>query len=372
MLSAPPVLIYDLLWLSFVVCLFPLFVCIAYGRVISFKRRYIVQMLQGNTFDAYKKAHAFQPSASPTQILESLFGPQYTVRSYVLPLIVDALVSAAGLVLFLVRVAPQHFGGQVAQIDRIPQPFFYGIAGGFLWGLYDLLRRFQEADLTPVCLCYVTMRIFIVGILSCILSVVFSEQMTPLIAFALGAFPVQTLWRFLKIQAKDKIKLSEEEGVPTKADLNVLPGMTKRTIEQLDRLSIENIEQLAYTNPVKLLAQTNLDWELILNMVDQAVLGSYIGAERIDILRPAGIRGATDLAALYDGITCNITEANTKSERLLGESALRLGLSRDYLESVLRNVVSCPQVRFIRCLKGDMNRWTQLTVMPQLEASAAA
>ena len=339
---------------------------------MSFKRRYIEQMLEGRTFDTYKNAHAFQSSASIAQILESLFGPQYTERSYILPLTVDALVSAAGLMLFLVKVAPEHFGGRVAQIDQIPPAFFYGIAGGFLWGLYDLLRRFQEADLTPVCLCYVTMRIFIVAILSCILSVVFSEQMTPLIAFALGAFPVQTLLRFLKIQAKDKIKLSEEEAVPAKPDLNLLPGMTKRTFEQLDRLCIENIEQLAYTNPVKLLVQTNLDWELILNMVDQAVLGSYIGGDKIDILRPMGIRGATDLASLYDGITCNSSEANTRSERLLAEATLKLGLSRYSFESVLQNVSWCPQVRFIRCLQGDMNRWAQLTEVPQIETPAAA
>ncbi len=364
MFIVPPIWVQNSLWLSFIVCLFPLFFCIAYWSVLRFKKRYIEHILHGGeAFEFYKRAHGFPADADVEPVIKSLFGHQYRILSYAIPIIVGAMAYAGCLMLFLLKVAPQHFGGPVAKIEVIPDAFFYGVAGAFLWGLYDLIRRFQEADLSPVCLCYITLRVFIVGVLSWVLPVVFRKELTPLIAFALGVFPVQELKSFLTWLVK--IFLSARLGKmfpPIENDAKVvdhvslLQGATKRTIEQLDRLCIESAAQLAQTDPVKLLVETNIDWDLILDLVDQAVLFMYIGAG-MDKLRSMGIRCATELASLYDCDTRNRTEAIRKAVLLLEE--LDPHLSAASLESVGQTVFSSPQVCFIRCLRGEMNRGTR-------------
>ena len=367
MVTIPHTWVQNSLWLCFIVCLFPLLICLAYRRTLAFKRRHIERILQGRTFESYKSAHAFQADASVSEVIESLFGSQYTVRSYVFPVVVNALTCVGSLALFLIKVAPGYFGGPVVGVSDMNNVFFYGLAGAFLWSLYDLIRRFEEADLVPESLCYFTLRMFIVAVLSCTLRVVFSENFSPLVAFALGAFPVGSLLSFLKHQAKTKIDLSESEALATDPDLPNLQGISQRTFEQLDRLCIDRIDQLAHTNPIKLLVGTNIDWELILDLIDQAILYAYLG-DGVAKLRPMGIRGASDLSSLYEGVTCDFGQAVRKARPLAQEAASKLGLSGDDFVNVAQNIFWCPQVQFIRCLRGEANRWTQY--VGQLESAA--
>jgi hypothetical protein len=60
---------------------------------------------------------------------------------------------------------------------------------------------------------------------------------------------------------------------------------------------IDSIESLAFADPVRLLFRTNIEWNVILDLVDQAILVHYVGEKTL--LLSVKVSGAIDFASLY-------------------------------------------------------------------------
>ena len=86
-------------------------------------------------------------------------------------------------------------------------------------------------------------------------------------------------------------------------------------IDRLNEAGISNVQQLAFTDPLRLLVRTNLDWKVILDLVDQAFLALYVGAKIVE-LRSLGIRGAVELSGAREN-----SDLKPLIAKVLGRSA---------------------------------------------------
>jgi hypothetical protein len=95
-------------------------------------------------------------------------------------------------------------------------------------------------------------------------------------------------------------------------DLELVQGLTRRIRDRLYDEDIDSVQSLAFTDPVRLLFRTNIEWNVILDLVDQAMLINVVGS-KIDVLRPMSVRGAIEIASLYEqAVAPEAAEAEVK------------------------------------------------------------
>jgi hypothetical protein len=96
-----------------------------------------------------------------------------------------------------------------------------------------------------------------------------------------------------------------------------------------------------------LLLRTNIAWAAILDLIDQALLFIYVDSG-IEKLRPIGIRGSIELAAVYDRFSvAGDAAAKEESEREIAMIAGRLGLNREEALNLILTFFEDIQVNLI-------------------------
>ena len=323
--------------------------CISYRRRLKYRKLEIERILKGGTLSAY--ANAFS-GASPTETVERLFQLYYAWQTYILSISLNILVSCGACAAILMRFGWQFgFPDIEARVAYMPLSSAAALAGAFVWGLYDIMQRYETVDLSPVSLHYVWLRMLIVAALAPLVSLPAADSLHPLIGFAIGAFPLSALQDFVKRQAKDRGLSSSAE--PTEAPtLNLLQGMTDGMLDRLLNEGYEGIQQLANTDPFKLLLKTNLDWKTVLDLIDQSILFDYTGPKGTT-LRAIGIRGSIELATIQQNLNSNKLHEVAEGSKLIALVAGKLGEDEAGVRNLVKNAFEDVQVNLVWDLWGD-------------------
>jgi hypothetical protein len=108
---------------------------------------------------------------------------------------------------------------------------------------------------------------------------------------------------------------------PTEASsLHLLQGGTPEVISRLREEGISSCQQLSLADPVELFVKTNLQWHVILDLIDQALLYTYVG-QKIEKLRELGVRSAMEIAALYEMLESEEAGEKSRGKKMLTECA---------------------------------------------------
>jgi hypothetical protein len=355
-----------LLWLIVAIpAIFLIFVhadyrSILWGRCVDIKRI----LGRGDTFKAYLKAFDSasdaedrpncQTKAAVDKTIEDFFYRKYGKGKYYFPLAANALVSAAFVAMAILR-SGFHMGLpiQLEQAIRgLPAETVVGLAGGFVWGIYDILVKYQAMELSPVDLHMIWLRMLIASILAPIVSKPFADSLKLAVAFAIGAFPVRQLFDFVSNQAKDRLKLGQTELPKEKSTLRKLHDLSEDMVDRLENEGFESASQLATADPIKLLLRTNIEWKTILDIIDQAILFDYFGEDK-ELLRPMGIRGATDLASIQDDLISEDSKVRELAEKLVGLIAGKLTQNETVIRYAIVYTYNDVQADFVWHLWGD-------------------
>ncbi|MGO9269227.1 MAG: hypothetical protein ACLQOO_03035 [Terriglobia bacterium] len=251
--------------------------------------------------------------------------------------------------------ADAHFGPSDVQglVAGIPASTVAGLAGAFFWGAYEAIRRYNAADLSPVSLHVIWLRSLIAAVLGPLVTTPLKPDAALLVAFMLGAFPLQTTLDFFEGQAKKKLDLTATADPAQLPNLHNIQGATATVITALSEIGIESTQHLAYADPMRLLLKTNIEWKAILDIMDQSFLFNYVG-EKIGDLRSIGIRGGIELAALgedlADGPEPTRICANTMVDRL----AAILGQTPEGIKNLVEMFHEDSQLNLIWDLWGDL------------------
>jgi hypothetical protein len=129
----------------------------------------------------------------------------------------------------------------------------------------------------------------------------FNESISLLLSFSIGGFPLFTIKKFLQgivnkfLSKETKVKLDEEIEEVDFKDLDGLHYIHAKRLQEENILCNCN---LAFCDPILLYMRTNLEWKVILDLIDQSILHIYVH-ENLPKLRKVGIRGAIEAANLY-------------------------------------------------------------------------
>jgi hypothetical protein len=296
-----------------------------------FSRGRDVQALPGET----EEAHLTRLRGTFDQVFEKEFGREYSQTHYFTSFLLGSVFSA--LVVFsLVR---ENLGPPV-----IPDPIKFALLGGLFWSIWSLVRGYSVTDLVPSTFYWVIFRYVLAVSLGLLANVLFAEPYANFGAFVFSTLPVGETIRFLRTRLSQFVPAATlQEGQPP---LEKLQGMERTIMDKLEELGISTTQELAYLDPLALLFRTNIPPKVLIDWINQALLYNYVG-DVLERLRVRGIRGAIDLAALFDGAE----EAGNRAN-LLGHIAQALGIDVIELGNLIKNLYRDNQVQLVREILG--------------------
>ena len=289
------------------------------------------------------------------QFLAEQFWHFHGWSRYAIPLIAVMLLS--GLMLYfsglwiearLIRVA----GSAPSLLDRIDPPFVMALWGAFVWSLNEIWSRRVSGDLTPIELFDVAVRFVVAIPIGYAFSLLVFETVPSLAAFVASAFPLRDARQLLRKQALKK--LGEDASgsaarVSGKSLGDVVTGMGNDTIVRLQELNIETFQDLAYTDPIRLMVKTGVPIQLVLAWIDQALLAVYLAPHK-ETFNRLGMPCALDVREFYLNhlITAAGAEApNWRTDPAVTALATEMKVAVDSLPQPLRSIYEDPQVKFL-------------------------
>lgn len=240
--------------------------------------------------------------------VEGSFATAFHVETYRLPLILVTIAMVVGWVLFFFSGGPdamwkladsRNISNFFVDLQNV-HPVIFGFLGAFFFSLRTLTHRFFTADLKASVFMHIAVHIWIVMILTLVLSVVWttisSQESGPewgllAICFIAGIIPEVALDL---IQKTCKTFLGRFRVVSdTDMPLTKIQGLNVWHQARLAEEGIDNVQNLAESDITSLLANTRLGVTRLLDWIDQALLCIHVG-EDFDRYCKAGIHTATE------------------------------------------------------------------------------
>jgi hypothetical protein len=345
-----------ILWIvALIPAMFYLFLFRAFRPVLAGRRKEIRSIMsRGGTFKEYLRTFGSVADQDCEKTLDGLFFQTFGRTKYYFPLAILSLVSLMAMVVVLTRAGfdlgiPDLLSNRIHQLGL---KVIAGLGGAFIWGTYDALRRYESIDLAPADLHYISLRLVLAPILAPMVTAAFTDSLQSVIAFGIGTFPVATLLNFVKGQARTKLNitgLSEPAEGPT---LQYIQGITPTMLQRLQDSGFESVEHLAGADPIKMLLKTNIEWKVILDLMDQAILFGYVG-EKLALLRPLGIRGAIELATIQDSLESDHAQEARRARNLVSYASKVLEQDESAVLNMIKDTYEDVQVNFLWSLWGD-------------------
>lgn len=344
-MTNPTVLLVLAAFPSFVLLL----VFINYRVLLNRKGQEASQLLREETIKSYTILYgSLIPGKSGA--------PYHGVPSFMLPLTATMLLAWAFAAHFVLYGGVFHPAGvETSTGPTLPATVAAGMLGAYLWVLYDLIDRYARIDLNPRSLYGAFLRLALGGALGYLIGGTLKPPVDVLVSFAIAALPVDTLRKYLRQTAQDKIGIKPHERPTEQPNLHLVQGMTPETIERLEEEGIRSIQDLASSNPIKLFVRTNLEMTNIIELVDQALLISYVG-DRIGVLRPLGFRGAIEFSDVATVATSQDPKEQARGEGLVQLAVDALGLTADGVRNLAENVNDDPRTALLLALWDDTYR----------------
>lgn len=208
-----------------------LYLFFSYLQVVGYKRNELRRVLEMRGLKEYARAYGERTDSADQIASRILIRSNYSTLSYLRAFAFTALLATVITATAAVKAGfPLGIPDSIINIIRAPSAeqflfaVFAGAAGAFVWGLYELLRRYRVGDLTPSTIYYAGIRLLIVAGVGPALSSVLKVEFSWAIAFGLGVLPLNTISdiaaeptrRVLKLKPPDRSGI-EIFGLPIKA-----------------------------------------------------------------------------------------------------------------------------------------------------------
>jgi len=327
-------------------------------------------MAQKGVFDSYQSRFG-QARDKREQIVAELFNLYYRASTYWLAIGLNAIVITLGVAVGLIRMGvPIWLPSGIADLARAaPFTMGLGFAGAYVLSLYDTLRRCRTADLSAYSLHFTWVHMVLASILAPLICQAFQPAVAAPVAFGLGLFPIKDTVDFVRQTTKKKLELSVTSDAAKGLPLSLVQGLNNEAIDRLGEEGISTTVQLAYYDPIKLFFKTNFQWAWVIDVIDQAILINYVG-EKIEALRPVGIRGAIEMTVLGESTRAG-GPAQQRVNQVVTIVALRLGVSEAEARNLGDNLYEDGQVDLIWQLYKPYEAQSKLDEMQSAEAVGA-
>jgi hypothetical protein len=286
--------------------------------------------------ETYRRAF---PQADPAK----QFDRYYATVNYLPPLLcLTVMVIATWLLAFAQVRLGDPMGVAAIAATLGPYPILAAIAGYF-WSVMDLLDRGRNNDLRPAAVHLLWSRLPISALFAPALLTILTDAAKVPVAIAIGLFPLRTIMQFLKARVPQVSGSPLKEDAPT---LHLLQGMTEALQLRFAEDRIERVEHLVYHDPIKLSIRSNIEWELLIDLMDQSLLVQHIG-EKIEKIRELGFRGGIDLAVAWEYLTTGDAASQQRTEAVLREIGRRLEVPYEGVVHLGKILYEDPLIAFL-------------------------
>ncbi len=256
-----------------------------------------------------------------TQVENSL-AKAYSPDSYRLPVFLATASAAVGWVFVFFGNGPDPVWqlaetrnlGEFALTLRAGHPIVFAFMGAYFFSLQVLVRRYFTADLKASVFMHISVRIWLVMILTLVLSIVWPAIPLPgegttstapdaetlaliAVCFISGIIPdvaLDMLSKFVKARTAKGLKDTDEP-------LTSLQGLNVWHQARLAEEGIDNVQNLAESDIVDLIVHTRLGVRRLLDWVDQALLSIHVKYETFTKeYQENGMRTATAFMAVQE------------------------------------------------------------------------
>lgn len=312
----------------------------AYFARYQRRRKEVIPVIQGSekarTF--YAKRSSDPAKGRPNGVLEA---SELRGGNYAWPIALTALTTFFFVTLGFIRVGIDlHLGEQfTSPVQRIPSTLFLGFIGAYLWGIYECLVRFRIHNWTANSQYFIWVRLLIGACVGPLAAAITDEHFKPLVACGIGAFPAETIRKWMLATVGARLTLPGEQGIAMRPSWSTIEGVNHELVERLAEIDVLSPTHLSCADPLTVYTRTNIAWKVVLDLIDQAILVQYVD-EKIALLRPLGIRGAIEMAVLS-------SRRPADAAAIFQDAADAMGVDAPAVRNLSANLVEDPQVNLI-------------------------
>jgi len=221
----------------------------------------------------------------------------------------------------------------------------FAIMGAYLWVVYDHIKKWWHSSLSPKDIYEASFRFALSIPFGYSVSMLAAAAAGPVIAFFMGAFPMQTLLSTFRNIWGQKLGILESRG-SEKSELLNLQGIDIAKAERLGAEGITTILQLAYADPIRLTIRTNLGYSFLVDCISQALLRIYTGDNQ-PAWQKHGLRGGFEAINLNSGLEEGDPGEKADAEMIISVLSKDLGVPAASVNNILWEVCHDPYMQFI-------------------------
>jgi hypothetical protein len=220
------------------------------------------------------------------------------------------------------------------------------LAGASVATLTELLLRSRAGDLTPDEIDECSLRYLIAIPVGRVMIALSGGVLDGVGAFLIAGLPVKDIQRYLRRRAHEKIgqlPSSDSDGLMT----GHVDGLSGYATARLEELRIVTYTDLAYANPIRILARTGYPLRLIVQWIDHALLSIYARSHKA-ALRDAGLPCSLDVVEFWDEHFAG--KSPDGKSGVVKDLADKVNLATTLIREIFQRVAIDPHVRFLRDL----------------------
>jgi hypothetical protein len=351
-------------WLSILVLVGGAAVCLMVPafvacHAVSFTRRRLQEIRttfhSGSSIKSYATLFTGTPVGVPSvQVAVAQFKSVHGWWQYAFAIGLYLLASAATASLALLPLFGRYL--PVGTVLRVSAPMSMALAGALVWATYEAASKIQTRDIVPTDLYVMAIRMVTAVPVGYVASAIDDGGTTGATAFALMSLPMRDIRLFFRRRFLRKLETSVEESGARSTEGNLgqmVDGLGDETLARLAEHGIVTHLDMAYADPVLLMARSGNSLHLVLSWMDKALLAVYFGEKRT-VLAAAGIPCALDACEHY--LTHYVTGEDAAYVRdyatdpVVQDLAGKLGMLVAPLAETLQRVYEDPYVKMIRQL----------------------
>jgi hypothetical protein len=218
--------------------------------------------------------------------------------------------------------------------------------GAYIWVVSDFITRYMQRNMTSGDIYRAALRLFTAVAVGYTLSLAVKDEIAPLIAFCVGAFPLQTVQALLKKITERSLHVVGRT-TETRNQLLALYGMEGAVADRIADAGISSVSELAYCDTVHVAMATNLSFVFINDMASQAIAWNYLG-EKLNVLRPSGLRTAYEIHGYVEMFIDEDQNTIDEAEALLPKLATSVKMTKEGLWNVLQEIAWDPYTLFLK------------------------
>jgi hypothetical protein len=243
----------------------------------------------------------------------------------------------------------------VLSLTYIGQPWvtILAAAGAYTWILHDMISRVRQNDLVTSDINSATLRLLLAVPLAHALASNLQPPLSVAIGMFLGAFPSDTIMKFLRRQATEKLGMGDESNVSPKSQLEYLHNVNTAIAERFADEGTTMICQLAHCDPISLTMRCGMTFSFVTDCVSEALAWIYLPEGRMDAARSYGLRGASEIFDLVQDLSNESEHVRQGARKTLNGFASKIELDPDVVIGLLMQVADNPHTLFLADIASD-------------------